>query len=574
MFGPRLRLAAGIAWVGLVVVVLAWSESRDTIASPSLAFGNALLGVGFAVTALLLWGQEDQQGNARLFAVLTLTWLANEAGARGAGALTAPLVWVGGFTQIIAAAVLLRYPGDRLDRAGKVFVACLVPVLAIIQLGLIVTSTPATWEEPLPAVPWPSWWVDPELNEALWSVRWAVWSVGGVAFLVLLTRRWLRLSAVERHTLAPVLISAALVGVLIALRPVDDHVPDPAAVVLAVLRTFAAAGVSAAFAYSALRMKLARGAVADLATELAQSFSAERVRDALRRALADPGLDVWYWVPERDGYVDEDGVVRELPDPHERLVLPSEATDSAPLAVVLADVGLGRNPELVASAMAVSRLALQNAQLQAGLRSQLVAVREARSRLLHAGLEQRRRLERDLHDGAQQRLLAISMRLSAIENATEDAAAARALGSTRSELHQALDELRDLAHGIYPAVLTQAGVGPALEAVVERLPFPVQAEVQPERWPPDVESAAYLIACEALTNACKHAGPCTVVLDIRKKGGSLVIDVKDNGVGMVLQVADSSLGAIRDRVDAMGGHVAVHSGPGLGTRVVAELPCA
>jgi signal transduction histidine kinase len=241
---------------------------------------------------------------------------------------------------------------------------------------------------------------------------------------------------------------------------------------------------------------------------------------------------------------------------------------------VLADAGLGRNPELVESAMAVSRLALQNAQLQASLRSQLVAVREARSRLLHAGLEQRRRLERDLHDGAQQRLLAISMRLSAIENATADAGTARALESARGELHQALDELRDLAHGIYPAVLTQAGVGAALEAVVERLPFPVQAEVESGRWPPDVESAAYLIACEALSNACKHAGPCTVVLDIRKKGDTLVIDVKDTGVGMVLHVADSSLRAIRDRVDTMGGHVAVHSSPGLGTRVVAELPCA
>lgn len=574
MFGPRLRLAAGIAWVGLVIVVLVWSESRDTIASPSLAFGNALLGFGFAVTAVLLSSQEDQQGNARLFAVLTLTWLANEAGARGVGGLTALLVWVGGFTQVTAAAVLLRYPGERLDRAGRVFVACLVPTLGLIQLALIVTTTPAGWEEPLPPVPWPSWWVDPGLNAALWTVRWAVWSVGGVAFLVLLGRRWLRLGAVERHTLAPVLLAASMTGVLIAVRPLDEHVPEPVAVVLAVLRTFAAAGVSAAFAFSALRMKLARGAVADLATELTESFSAERVRDALRRALADPGLDVWYWVPERNGYVDDDGVVRELPDPGERLVLLSEATDGGPLAVVLADTGLGRNPELVESAMAVSRLALQNAQLQASLRSQLVAVREARSRLLHAGLEQRRRLERDLHDGAQQRLLAISMRLSAIENATADAGTARALESARGELHQALDELRDLAHGIYPAVLTQAGVGPALEAVVERLPFPVQAEVESGRWPPDVESAAYLIACEALSNACKHAGPCTVVLDIRKRGDSLVIDVKDTGVGMVLHVADSSLRAIRDRVDTMGGHMAVHSGPGLGTRVVAELPCA
>jgi signal transduction histidine kinase len=197
--------------------------------------------------------------------------------------------------------------------------------------------------------------------------------------------------------------------------------------------------------------------------------SVERVRDALRHALSDPTLEVWYWVSDQGGYVDGDGRVRPLPDPSERFVAESVSADCEPLSAVLADPALYRHRSLVDSAVAVSRLALENAQLQASLRSQLVAVREARGRLLHAGLEQRRRLERDLHDGAQQRLLALGMRLGAIENDSTDSRTATAIESARRELHQALEELRDLAHGLYPAVLTQAGLPAALEAVIERL---------------------------------------------------------------------------------------------------------
>ena len=165
------------------------------------------------------------------------------------------------------------------------------------------------------------------------------------------------------------------------------------------------------------------------------------------------------------------------------------------------------------------------------------------------------------------------MRLGAIQNATADAATAAAVEDARRELQQALDELRDLAYGLYPAVLSQAGLEAALEAVIERLPLPVHSEIAPDRFHPDVESAAYLIACEALTNACKHAGPCTVHLVIQRKGDDLVIDVSDNGIGSANLDTVTSLRAIRDRVDAMGGSVSVESGPLKGTRFVVEIPC-
>jgi signal transduction histidine kinase len=560
-------------WLAAVTSVLAWSESRPGIADQALAAGNFLLGIGFAVTAVLLSNQEGQKGNARLFALLATVWTAGEAGIRGLGAVTPLAIWVGGFTQIIAGAVLLRYPGQRLDRAGRAFVLVVSVLLGAIQAGLIVTATPQTWEEPIPDAPWPTLWLSDEVNDALWKTRYAVWSVGGVVFLALLARRWRRLSSVARRTLAPILVTAAATGFLIALRPVDDSLPDSVALVLATARTYSATAVSAAFVLSALQMQLARGAVGDLATELSHSVSVERVRDALRHALSDPTLEVWYWVSDQGGYVGGDGRVRPLPDRTERLVAEAVTADGEPLAAVLADPALYRHRGLVDSAVAVSRLALENAQLQASLRSQLVAVREARARLLHTSLEQRRRLERDLHDGAQQRLLALGMRLGAIENDSTDPTTSKAIESARHELHQALEELRDLAHGLYPAVLTQAGLPAALEAVIERLPFRVHATVAPERWHPDVESAAYLISCEALANAWKHAGPCTIDLDIHRKGDDLVIRVCDDGIGSAQLSNGASLRAIHDRVDAMGGRVAVESRPGDGTCLTAAIPC-
>lgn len=553
--------------------MLAWSENRPGVESPSLAIGNLGLGVGFAMTAALLSNQPEQAGNARLFILLTLVWVAGEAGLRSVGPLTPFLILIGSFTQVVAAAVLLRYPGRQLERPAKILVIVTATVLGLIQVALQLTSTPATWEERLPEVFWPSLWPDVRLSQALWNLRYAVWAIAAVVFLILLWRRWEALRALERKALAPILFTAAVAGVLIALRLVDDHLPRDAGVVLAVTRTYAAAAVSAAFVVSAFQLALARGVVGELATELTRSATVERVRDALRRALADPTLDVWYWVPEQQGYVDDQGEVRSPNEGQDRCVVDVVTNDGRPMALVRTDPALQRHRTLLDSAVAVSRLAIENAQLQASLRAQLLAVREARARLMRGGLEQRRQLERDLHDGAQQRLLAVNMRLSAIGRATDDDATAQAVESARHELLQALEELRNLAHGLYPAALSHWGLEIALEAVIGRLPLPVHANIPPSRWPPDVESAAYLITCEALSNACKHAGPCTVKLDISQRGQDLVIDITDDGVGSPNLNTGRSLSAIRDRVDAMGGHVFVDSAPGAGTRLVAEIPC-
>jgi signal transduction histidine kinase len=223
--------------------------------------------------------------------------------------------------------------------------------------------------------------------------------------------------------------------------------------------------------------------------------------------------------------------------------------------------------------VSVSRLALENARLQTTLQARLLEVQQARSRLMHTGLEQRRRLERDLHDGAQQRLLAIGLQLGVLESGCPDAELGRAIAATRVELQRALEELRDLAHGLYPAVLSQAGVAAAMEAVVERLPIPVTLDITSQRWPRDVEGAAYLVACEALVNAVKHAQASVIALNICQQLDQVVIAVSDDGRGFDPSERPEALRSVRDRVDALGGSLSVLSRRGEGCTVRAELPC-
>ena len=220
----------------------------------------------------------------------------------------------------------------------------------------------------------------------------------------------------------------------------------------------------------------------------------------------------------------------------------------------------------------MSRLALEATRLEAQLRAQLVAVKQTRGRLLSAGLAERRRLERDLHDGAQQRILGAAMKLSAI-GARSDPETAEAVTGVRRQLHVALEELRSLARGIYPAVLTQAGLGAALESVTEDLPIPVRTSIPDRRWPADTESAAYLVACEALTNVARHAGPCQVELVVHQAEEGLHLRVADDGVGSDALHGPSALRELRDRVAALGGRLSVSSTVGTGTVVEVWLPC-
>jgi signal transduction histidine kinase len=211
-------------------------------------------------------------------------------------------------------------------------------------------------------------------------------------------------------------------------------------------------------------------------------------------------------------------------------------------------------------------------QLDAELRVRLEELRASRARLVHAGDVARRRLERDLHDGAQSRLVGLSLLLRAARNKADDPDLAGLLERAQDELQTSLTELRELARGLHPAVLTEHGLAPALDGLVARAPVPVTLEAETGRLPEQVESAAYFVVSEALANVAKYSEASRATVRVRRENGRVTVDVTDDGVGGADAARGSGLRGLADRVAALDGTLELDSPPGRGTRLRAEIP--
>jgi signal transduction histidine kinase len=223
-------------------------------------------------------------------------------------------------------------------------------------------------------------------------------------------------------------------------------------------------------------------------------------------------------------------------------------------------------------AFGAAALGLENARLHADLLAQLEELQESRTRIVEAGIEQRRQVERDLHDGAQQQLLALAATIGRAHTVAADPTMRQLMDQARTELRRALKDLRDLARGIHPAVLEQVGLPAAVEAVSESLPHPVQLRIDLGRLSPTTEATAYFVICEALANATKHANATRVQVTAERHDGTLSVTVEDDGTGAIASPG-GGLAGLSDRVTALGGRLTVHSPAGAGTRLTAELPC-
>jgi signal transduction histidine kinase len=306
--------------------------------------------------------------------------------------------------------------------------------------------------------------------------------------------------------------------------------------------------------------------------ELQDQIEPGTLRSALARALRDPSLAIVYRLGDR--YVDADGRTVALPD--DKAVTEVERGGRT-IAALVHDPALGEEPELVASAGAAAGLALENERLQAELRARLEELRASRARIVEAAQAERRRIERDLHDGTQQRLVSIAMTLGLADSRAErDPPAVKPLlDQARSQLTDTLEELRGLAQGIHPGILTERGLRAALEELAYGARLPLELDVAlPERLPDRVEAAAYFVVSEALTNVSKHAEATAVRISVQRSDGRAVVEVADDGVGGADRAQGSGLRGLTDRVDALGGRLSVESPPGRGTVVHAEIPCA
>jgi signal transduction histidine kinase len=325
-------------------------------------------------------------------------------------------------------------------------------------------------------------------------------------------------------------------------------------------------GIVAGIGWSRIRQPQASELVVELRREAATT-----IRERLARALGDPTLDVAYRLPDAR-YVDADGRPLELPEGSER-ALTTVTAGGKEIAVLIHDPALLDDPALVESVGATAALVLENERLAAEVRSQLAEVRRSRGRIVAAADAERRRIERNLHDGAQQRLVTLSVALG-LEASRADAVAAQALLRAQDEVEEAIAELRELARGIHPTLLRDEGLQPAVEALARRAPLPVtvQSTIR-DRLPDPVELAAYFVISEALTNIVKHASATEASVLLEREPATVRVRVADDGAGGARIKPEAGLAGLRDRLEALDATLSITSEAGLGTTVCAEFPC-
>jgi signal transduction histidine kinase len=404
--------------------------------------------------------------------------------------------------------------------------------------------------------------------------------VGGVLIVIVITmlvRRWLRATAAQRRAVAPVLLAGCATLLALGWTVVFDLLGDPLGALPADVYFTAMATVPVAVLFVFLQRRLDRGMVAGLIVELGEPSASAGLREALSRALGDPSLELAFWFPAEKCYVDGDGRAVTLPRDDSSRRSTFVERDGQPIAVLVHDPVLEHNAELVQSVCAAASLALENERLQAELRAKLAELHASRARLVEATDAERRRIERDLHDGTQQRLVSIAMSLGLLETKLPagESAAQPLVRETREALALTLKELRELTHGINPPLLTERGLSVALDELCRRAALPTHLDLAIDRRLPDqVETAAYFTASEALTNAAKHSHGSEIRVVARYAEHTLTVKVTDDGIGGATAAGGSGLRGLADRVEALGGRFTVSSPPGRGTTLRAEIPCA
>ena len=566
--GPRLATAAVLLAAGGFCALVQGPQWRE---SAALATVNLAVSLLFVFTGLMLRREPGQQGTAWALMLAGLFRSVDFVDAWHGPWAPYTLVF-GGVDRVFGAWALLRYPNPSLSPLHRRYLIAFAGWMLAGRTLIAVTST-ARWNGAPPSSWWPALFPDEQLSDVLNYVVHGGEAVGGIALMALLMIRLKRTRGLDRIVITPIMVagiaavvagmaSAAMMMLSLSGTPNGAYLTEgvvdfaiPVAFLIAVLQ----------------RMLLIRN-VTELTAQIAAGGDIGAVRRALRAILHDPTLDVLD--------ASEPSPLALDGGSSGRLVSYIRAGHGAPIAVVVADPVLVRYRELFDAATAASGLALHNAQLRArAAQEKLEQVKASRARIVEAELAERRRLERDLHDGVQQHLLAITASLTAAMAGTADEAASAAFRAAREDLRAVLAELRDLAHGIHPAVLSQSGLGAALEGIAERLPLPVSVDVPPGRLDAAVEATMYFVACEALANVVKHAGADSVHVTVRAGQSRLVMEIEDDGIGGVAagachEESGHGLANIADRVGALDGDVVIDSPAGRGTRLAVTIPCA
>ncbi|MCW2864812.1 MAG: hypothetical protein JWP48_6520 [Actinoallomurus sp.] len=563
---PAVRAAGGQRWkpvavqaaLVLAVLVPGIAEGGLWVRHPLTTVVNLVVSAGAIGAGALLAGDAEQRVTGYVLiasgVARPLRWA--DEWVSGPGPLYSAVF--GYLSIVLTAWALLRYPSSAMGRRRRRFMVVMtawligVPAIQVCvgrpQWVGETNATSATW--------WPYLWPNSAVFDVVSNVLIAGCALLAIGFLALMLWTVRVGGRRERAVRLPVAAAGMLAAVVSGVVVVITSVIGPHEEVFAI-QGMAQLGVPIAFLVSFAQQRLTR--LSTLVSVLDNAEPTTRLlRQLLRHNLRDPNLDLLVWSDADKGYLTVDGAPPDAgPRPPNRRAIKVTGREGRPLALLVVDADAAGDDGLTDAAVAISKLALENLMLS--------------RRLLTADYDARQLLVADLHDGAQKDLCALRVALSKVGYA-EPAQLPELLDTADKLVSNALQELRDLAHGVYPHTLTHAGLAAAIEETADGLDLIVHLTAPDHRLPATVEKTVYFFVSEALTNAHKHAGTIHLQVGIRQSGGVVTAEVLDDGTGG----ADGDgpgLGRLRDRIEAHGGRLHVSSPRGTGTHVVARIPC-
>ncbi|MDQ3734047.1 MAG: sensor histidine kinase [Actinomycetota bacterium] len=587
----RARVVSGIAAFAFAIVTALVGLGQG--APLRFLLLDTLLGLIFVAAGMLAWRRRP---DVRTGAALTLCaglWFLSSYGPSGIAALSALGFAFERYYDLVLAYLVLTFPDRRLDRHSRLVLVVLAASMVVRSFARLLIYDPPAFDpvgcSGCPSNPFAVLSPDAALLMSIEAVTGALIVPAYVLIVALVIRRWRSAPSRARRILKPVLLAGGVAALAAAYqnanllsgvvfdRPLIAF-SDTWIEIEAWLLFGARVLIPVGFVAGVFLLRAAHGPAARLAVEIGTDRERpERIESALRQALADPTIEVAHWDADDDRWTDEDG--KPVPPPREvdgRSVLLLERHGS-PVAAVIHDAVLLEDPGLLASVGAVLRLSIDNARLTAQVQRQLAEVHASRARILEAADEERRGIERDLHDGAQHRLLGISIGLQDVRAQAASVGAPEVvlnrLDSVAVELREAMREMRELARGIHPAVLTNEGLEPAVRTLARRCTVPVELDIALNgRLPAAVETAAYYVVAEGLTNVARHSRATRSHVQLALEDGFLVVEVSDDGSGGASPDKGSGLRGLSDRVAALEGVFTVTSRGTGGTCLRAEIP--
>jgi signal transduction histidine kinase len=499
---------------------LAFGLAAEWIGRPQLMVLDAAAGFALVFLGLMAWSRRPGSRAGAIMAAAGFAWFL--------GTLWAPAVF---WHRGPLAQLLISYPGGRLSsRLQKVGTGAAYGYAAF---AVVAGSPYAT----------------------------VIFAFGLIA---LPAYRYVLVTGPERRARLASLTAAVAFGLVLVADAIARLVGVGADRVVLLAYDLTVCLIAVGLAADLLWGRWAQGAVTGLVVDLGEPAAGGVLRDRLARALGDPTLVVGYWLPGQRRYVDETSRPVALPAAGAgRAVTPVEDNGQR-VAVLVHDLAVLNEPALLSAVGAAARLAVANVRLRAEVSARVDEVEASRRRIVEASDEQRSRLERELREGAERRLARVAELLSG---------GGEPLADVRAGLDAARAELREFARGIHPVTLTERGLQGAVRELAGRSPVTVEVAVPTARFPSAVEAAAYFVCAESLTNVAKHAEASQVRMRITEENGRLRVVITDDGIGGADPSRSTGLRGLADRVEALGGSLAVESPPGGGTRVMAELPC-